>query len=65
MRTRKSRGKKPAVVTLTEAEIMQACAQFAERKGFKLAPMSYLKVFRGKRSKVEVVLELIGDNHEG
>ena len=64
MRTKKRRGKQPPTVTLTEAEIVQACSKYVEDKGFKLSPMSYMKIFTGrtgKRSKVEVVMELQED----
>lgn len=42
MRTKKSRGKKRATVTLTESEIVAACRQYLESKGFVLGNTCYV-----------------------
>ena len=53
MRHRKARGRKPAQVTLVESEIMEACQQYLEDKGYELHSLSRL-VLNFKRKKVEV-----------
>lgn len=64
MRTKKRRGNKPGTVTLTEGEVIQACCEYAERKGFKLAPLSYLRIVSNtfgrprKSHSIAVVMEL-------
>ena len=64
MRTKKARGKKLGTVTMTEAEVIQACCEFATRKGYKLAPISYLKIRSNtwgqpkKPHSISVVMEL-------
>jgi hypothetical protein len=44
MRIRKGRGKAKDRVSLTENEIVQACHDFLESKGYQLSNVSYLKV---------------------
>lgn len=44
MRFRKGRGKKPSMVALSENEIVQACHDYLEAKGYTLANISHLVV---------------------
>lgn len=44
MRFRKERGKKLARVTLTENEVVQACHDYLEAKGYVLANITYLVI---------------------
>jgi len=44
MRFRKGRGKVKDKVSLTEGEIVQACHDFLEKKGYRLSNVSYLKI---------------------
>lgn len=65
MRTRKARGKKPALVTLTEPELVAAAREYLEKRGVKnQGRTSYIKFTYPKgadssvRCKVEVCVEL-------
>lgn len=70
MRTRKAKGPRKALVTLTETELIDAGFAFLESRGYKLGKMCYLKVparheerrdSRGRkipRRKVELVVEV-------
>lgn len=44
MRFRKSRGKRPAQITLTENEIVEACYEFLRNKGHELGNRSLLMI---------------------
>jgi len=44
MRFRKERGKKLAQVALSENEVVQACHDYLEAKGYTLADVSYLVI---------------------
>ena len=66
MRFRKARGKKPAVVTLTELDIVEACYQSLMSQGHKLNDRSIMvhrypskdKSGKKRRGKVELQFEL-------
>lgn len=44
MRFRKGRGKIKDKVSLTEGEIVQACHEFLQKRGYVLSKTSYLKI---------------------
>ena len=53
MRFRKGRGKKLDRVALTENEIVQACHDFLENKGYTLSKTSWLRIpIRDKEDKL-------------
>jgi hypothetical protein len=66
MRVRKARGKKPAVVTLTEDEVVEACCRYVEKSGHSIDSRIWLAIHKGKkdklgrkrRGKVEFVAEI-------
>jgi len=69
MRFRKGRGKNKDKISLTEDEIVQACHDFLENKGYHLSTISYLKIpiqdaidslGRKKRRGIEFQVEIEG-----
>jgi len=51
MRFRKARGKKKAVVTMTESEIVEACNAWLAEKNIKVGDICWLKINTAKTVK--------------
>jgi hypothetical protein len=51
MRSRKAKGKKPAVVTMTEGEIVDACLKYLADKGIVTGDTCWLKIDTTKEPK--------------
>lgn len=63
MRTRKGRGKKPGVVTLTESDILHICREHLRAEGYDLGSSMIMKIplktEPGKRRKnLEIEFEM-------
>jgi hypothetical protein len=63
MRFRKARGKKKAVVTMTESEIVEACHEYMKKQGFEIGGYCWVKIDmndkpKGRRTRVEFVSEV-------
>lgn len=62
MRTRKAKGKKPAVVTLTESDILDICHQHLRDEGYDLGKRIVMKIplksEEKRRQKFEIMFEM-------
>lgn len=71
MRFRKARGKKKAVVTMTEDEVVEACSKYLTEKGVETGDVCWLKInvspkaTRRRVNRVEFVSEIRGDIETG
>jgi hypothetical protein len=52
MRFRKARGKKPAVVTLTEDEVVEACCRYVKDRVARVGSRIWLVTHKGKKDKL-------------
>lgn len=62
MRIRKAKGKKPAVVTLTESDILDICHKHLKFEGYDIGKHIVmripLKIADKKRQKLEIMFEM-------
>jgi hypothetical protein len=62
MRTRKAKGKKPAVITLTESDILDICHKHLKAEGYDIGKRIMmripLKTAEKKRQKLEIMFEM-------
>jgi len=62
MRTRKAKGKKPGIVTLTEGDILHICHEYLRQQGYDIGQRMVMKIplksEDKRRQKLEIMFEM-------